>query len=445
MDLELFAYQKTGSKWLASKKYALLGDEMGLGKSAQAITAAAEVGAERILVVCPASARVNWEREFEKFYPFPFTSQIFSSGKQVPDPLCVLTVCSPSLLHMVKGIHFDLAIIDEAHFFKNLETKRTKMLLGREGIIHRCKRVWLLTGTPAPNHAGELYPFLYVFGQTKLSYWSFVNKFCRVVDDAIGKRIVGTKTDRSLNELKRILKPFLLRRLKRDVLPDLPPILFGTVAVEKDLMAFKTTEEEEQKAQTQEDYIRQAIATGEFAHDPALFANSTPELRKIIGIQKVKGILDVLIPELQRVEYQKIVLFVVHREVIRRLREGFTHAGIGVAEVTGRTPALTRQDEVDRFNFDPECRVFLGNIQAAGTAINLTSADQVGMAEQSYVPGDNAQAIMRVHRIGQTSKKVLVRSFFIADSIDQKVEDIITTKTKELVKLLDQGEFDAKN
>jgi SNF2 family DNA or RNA helicase len=141
--------------------------------------------------------------------------------------------------------------------------------------------------------------------------------------------------------------------------------------------------------------------------------------------------------ELEDGQYQKIVIFGIHRDVIEGLRSSLK--AFDAVTLYGGTDPKTRQKNIDRFQNNPKCRVFIGNIKACGTAITLTAADQVLFVEEEWTPADNAQAAMRVHRIGQ-SKPVSVRITRLPDSLDQKIGGVLARKTREIAELLAEKE-----
>jgi SNF2 family DNA or RNA helicase len=161
-------------------------------------------------------------------------------------------------------------------------------------------------------------------------------------------------------------------------------------------------------------------------------AESVSTLRRFTGLQKVEPVADLVASELLVDAYDKIVIFAIHRDVIEGLRVRLRT--FHPVTLYGGTPGEVRQVNIDKFQRNPKYRVFIGNIHAAGTAITLTAAHHVLFIEQSWVPGDNAQAAMRCHRIGQT-KPVTVRFVSIADSIDEKVSHALKRKTSELTTL----------
>ncbi len=458
--IELFPYQETGIEWLVKRRFALLADEMGLGKSAQAICASDYIGARSILVFCPASARINWIREFKKFSNTMRHFKLITTkrdeilpGQSVVMSFDLAHAYSPKLN---KDFQWDLVIIDEAHYLKSRGTHRTKSIFGKKGFIRHAKRVWMLSGTPAPNHPGELWPMLFTFGITKLAYDSFVRQFCTYYQSPFNKygvTITGANT-KALPILKNTLKPFMLRRLKKNVMKDLPPIIYKTEFVERNEIDFEAephfvqyvfpTDRRKEffdKVKEQEKAISFLLGKYKIPEStyPALeaLANSVSTLRHALAAQKVKSIAAILKKELESNEYQKVVVFAIHRVMIEGLRQELKD--FKPVTLYGGTPPEKRQKHIDNFQNNSWTRVFIGNIQAAGTAITLTSAHNVVFAEQDWVPGNNAQAVMRCHRIGQENK-VYVRFFACSGTIDERIASVLRKKTEQLIKLFDEEE-----
>lgn len=447
-QFELFPYQRDGAVWLAGRAHALLADDMGLGKSAQAITACEEVKAGKVLIVCPAAARVNWRREFEMFSPNlrPVVVENARSDFKTTDSLIVsydLIAKHPNLGS------FDVVIIDESHFIKGIETKRTQAILGSAGTIHRTKYFWALSGTPAPNHIGELWPLLFTVGATPLTYSKFVSKFCNSYMYHHGPVITGTKSAMT-GEIRAMLAPVMLRRKKEDVLKELPPIFYQSVVVEPGPVDLDTDigfvdyvfpidrrKELDETLGKERQKIEIAMAGAGWEDGLKVLeglARSVSTLRRYTGLQKIQSVADIIESELNSNAYEKIVLFGIHQAVIEGMRKRLSK--FGAVTLYGKTPPEKRDSNIDAFQKDPKCRVFIGNIAAAGTAITLTAAHHVGFIEADWVPANMAQAAMRCHRIGQ-SKPVTVRFFSLSNSIDEKISDRLRRKTKELTEIFD--------
>lgn len=455
---ELYQYQKDGAAWLAGKKVALLADDMGLGKSAQAIRAADIIGARRVLVLCPAIARINWLREFEKFGSLRREFRILAGKKARPDP-GISAVCSYDLAAGCIGENefFDVLILDEAHYLKSLDAKRAKAVLGKTGLVHRANRIWALTGTPMPNHPGELWPLLFTFCRTPLSYYPFIEKYCSFLNDSkpSGGMFQITGANKALiPELKELLAPIILRRKKEEVLKQLPPITFAHCYVEpsdveieaqSSLIQYILPVDRRQELYDQLEKEKVVVDTV-LGHVGVLgesgmkaleaLAQSVSTLRKYLGLQKVKVVADMVTEELTNKAYDKVVIFAVHRDVIEGLRQRLRK--FGAVTCYGNTDPKSRQQHVDSFQNNPKCKVFIGNIQAAGTAITLTAANQIVFIEQDWVPGNNAQAAMRCHRIGQ-ERPVFVRVCCVEDSLDEKIASILKRKTLDIIEIFDKG------
>lgn len=449
----LFQYQKEGVEWLAPRKVALLADEMGLGKSAQAIVAAHSVRAKRILVICPAVARINWSREFQRWSPCPPPFSVLFSLKDRPSASCS-AICSfryaTENAEKLKEVGWDLLIIDEVHFLKSVSAKRTGKIFGRGGLVHSAQRTWILSGTPAPNHAGELWTILYVFGVTTLPYDKFVDRYCNTVDGPRGPSITGTKKS-MIPELKNLLSKVMLRRKKMDVLKQLPPISFHETFVEPgavdleiqagfaEWMYPKDRSAELMGVIRGEEKVLEAALSLDATHSDTMkmmegMAKSVSTLRRYVGLQKVQPVVEMVKGELSLGLYEKLVIFAIHRDVIEGLRRELHE--YGAVTLYGGTALDARQRNIDKFQRNPKCQVFIGNIAAAGTNITLTAAHQVLVLEADWVPGNNAQAVMRCHRIGQL-EPVTVRFVSLNHPVDERVTAVLKRKTKELAEIFD--------
>ena len=163
---KLMPFQEEGVEFLKAHKHALLADDMGLGKTAQAIVAANELKANKILVICPASVKIHWMHEFRKWTDKPYALQIINKKSDKIYFNTRITIINYDLV-ISKGIYnqlihqeFGVGICDEAHYLKNLTAKRTKAILGKKGILTHCFCKWMLTGTPILNRPIELFPIL---------------------------------------------------------------------------------------------------------------------------------------------------------------------------------------------------------------------------------------------------------------------------------------------
>lgn len=283
-----------------------------------------------------------------------------------------------------------------------------------------------------------------------MPYWDFVFQFCEGFDSTHGYKITGHKNTEILRQL---LGRLMLRRKKEDVLKELPPISFHEVTIERGEVELDPWFYEQWRPigiPAFLEQIKEADRMLRFGLDGITeksknvsddklallesMSGSLITLRRYLGMAKVQRFAEIIEHELVMGQLDKIVIFAVHQSVIESLRERF--AKFGAVTLYGGTPKEKRQKNIDKFQKDHRCRVFIGNVQAAGTGITLTAAHEVAFIECSYRPDENAQAAMRCHRIGQT-KPVRVRVFNCAKSVDEQVQAVLTRKMRELTKIID--------
>src|SRR5690349_658411 len=383
-----YPYQVQATDWLASSQVAILALDMGLGKTRVSIEAADRIGARRILVIAPAVALTNWIREFHMWQAQPRTVGAVYQSKDRPGTDVVVVnydkLSRNSVSHLAEQ-HWDLVICDEAHALKSNKSKRTSAVYGKlygpvgdprqGGIVSRAKRVWCLTATPIPNHLGEMWthirglaPQLLPLGPTgrPLNYWQFVERYCDTKDTPFGVRILGNKRE-ALPEVKAMLKRFVYRLRKVDVLPDLPPIRFVTTVIEPDeidaeLKRLEDHPEVEELVKTLEaadasrslddsqDYETRSGLLDTIANRPGHLAT----LRRMTSLLKVEPAIRLLVEELESGALNKVIVFAVHRETVDRLAEGLDK--FGAVKLYGGTPAPARQNAIDTFQNDPASR-----------------------------------------------------------------------------------------
>lgn len=410
----LYAYQQEGARWLAEKGRGLLADEPGLGKTAQALEAAWLLGARRILVICPASVVDNWSREWHEFIgEAAFPPSVYSYDRALRSQ------------DVINSQEWDCLVLDEAHYLKNPKAKRTQMVFGEKcdgvgGLVDKCRNVFALTGTPAPNNALELWPLMRaVFPKAlrnkkgePMTQWSFQTKFCVTKYNGFDIQVVGGK---NLEALRDRLGPFVLRRKKADVLSDLPELVYANLVLSSETAA-KALRAAEQTPEAAK--IRKALEANEPFVALAKLGPEVASLRRLIGLAKVPVVVDWC-----RDWFDggggKLVLFAYHHDVIAALAVGLLE--FGVCGLDGSTPSGERQRVVDKFQNDPKCQVFIGQITAAGVGITLTASSNTVFVESSWVPSDNEQAAMRIHRIGQKNA-CLVRFATLAGSLDEQIQ-----------------------
>lgn len=448
---ELRPYQVQGALTLKRNKYWLLGDDPGLGKTAQAVTACDLALAENILILCPAIARANWELEFQKFSVFgnrfSLVLKASDSVSLTPGVICSYDLSIRSGLNTrLLSRRWDCVILDECHYLNSRKSKRTRFVYGP--LRAKAKQMWGLSGTPAKNHGGELWPLLSAFGVYSGDYWEFVSEFLLTRNTPYGLEILGHKPEK-VERLKQLLDRIMLRRRRDEVMKELPPLACYDVVVEpapvklrlwySELIISRTTEEQVQEQIASEIRATEALMDlvgGTEAGVEALggLQTKTQKSRRYVGLQKAPSVAKIIAEELEEDQYEKIVLFAWHKDVIECLRLELAHWH--PETLFGGTIQAKRERILRNFQKDPRMRILICNITAAGIAIDLTAATEVGFVEASYVPADNAQAILRVHRFPQT-KPVRVRFFSQYKHVDHQIHRILRRKTNDLVQLFD--------
>jgi SWI/SNF-related matrix-associated actin-dependent regulator 1 of chromatin subfamily A len=435
MSKVLYPFQELGAEWLADRDRALLADEMGLGKTVQAVVAAGEVMAEKVLVVCKAIGKDHWAREFAA-HSRTWRPQVMGSQSHPLDSHNVHIVNydvihQPRMLKRLLMGHWDVLIADEMHMLKSVDSKRTQALLDpTRGIWTRAGAVWGLSGTPAPNHPGELWPWLRTLHPDRvkgLNYEGFLDKYLDWVDGTYGPFVRGI---RNQSGWRALMDPIMLRRRRTEVLRDLPPLLIDQLLLSS--QEALPTVLGDLEGHPEAGKVRQILSAMGPQADPQdllLEASMDPaEIRRMYGLAKVPLIVRQVQDELDGGQ-DKVVIMGWHRDVLEQIVQGLKD--YGPVLVYGGMTSTQMADAVDRFQNHPACRVFVGNILSAGTSITLTAANRLIFAEYSWVPGENQQALLRILRIGQ-DRPCRVSFASLAGSLDEVITYVFQRKAKVL-------------
>lgn len=442
--MQLYPFQEIGSMFLAGRQRAMLADTMGLGKTAQAIRAADLVGASRILVICPASVRFNWHREFQRFSNRVHIYKIILAKRDKPDPNGVTIISyelatSPGMRQILMDMFFDVLILDESHFLKSRTAKRTEAIYGwkctgETGIMSRATHVWALTGTPTPNHPGEIFSILRAFGIWKKNYYSFENRFCKVIQGDYGPVVVGMQ---NVDELKTLVKPIMIRRKVEDVMTDLPPITFADLVLDAHGISHADDVADWEKAEKSHEAEKLRTRIQEAADENNLDLSNLhlPTLRRLTGLAKVRPVCELVMRELDS-GLDKIVIFGEHRDVLEGVRQTLFKYGAQV--IYGGNSAEVKQQRLDKFVNIWKYRVLVGHNSVLGTGVDglqKVCCNAISI-EASWNPSVNLQAAGRLRRSGQ-SRPVLFRFASLADSLDEHVQKIIRRKTQMIAQVFD--------
>jgi SWI/SNF-related matrix-associated actin-dependent regulator of chromatin subfamily A-like protein 1 len=437
--VKLFDYQIDDAQWLAGTPRALLASEMGTGKTATLITAANKLSF-RVLVVCPAIARSVWEREWKRWADSVWEIVRVNSAadlnkltKLSPKKLTVIIASYDLFSRKEKGFpsairaaltkyvkDLDTVICDECHYLKSPGSNRTKEVYK---LVPSVSRFWVASGTPAPNHYGELWPMissLWPEALNNMDRLGFEAKFTNARTFMVGGREITTISgSKNGQELKEMLAPYMRRRTKQEVLKDLPSMMWDTLPLDiPDLhQAF-----EDYASITNDEELLEALS-----RDKVHLATE----RRLTGMLKTVPCAEWINELLEPDPGKKIVVFAYHTEVIDRLMELL--GNYSPVKVDGRDSDRVRQLAEKSF-MEGQSRVFIGQIQAAGTALTLTAASDVLFVESDWVPANNVQAASRCHRIGQT-ENVIVRHAVMAGSVDEKIGESLVRKEQELAEV----------
>lgn len=424
----LFDYQKTGAKFLADNPAAFLADEQGLGKTIQVIAACDQLHLKKVVVLCPAIAKINWRREFDKWGKEAREIKIFSYDKMTQ---------SKEVRNEIAKFEADVLVLDEAHYLKNRQAKRTRYVYGQfcrgDGLVRTADRVWLLSGTPIPNNVSDFWTHLKAIWRYPRSYTDYTLYFCQTWNGQFGLKVLGNKAER-MGELKKVLSSIMLRRKAENVLTELPPLWWQDSVIEVNGWDDMKHIDNDVEREAVELILQNALTQEDLSSKLTELAPHMASMRRLTALAKAKPIASQIRDELADQAYDKVVIFAYHKAALETLREELDESN--PAFIVGGMKASERQEEIDRFQNDPDCRVFIGQITACSTAITLTAANQVVFAEMDWVPAVNAQASKRSHRIGQ-SKPVIVRTFALANSVDEIVAKTLSKKARMISEALD--------
>lgn len=435
---EYLPFQRAGIGYAMRRRHCLIGDEPGLGKTIQAIGVANAMEAERILVVCPASVRLQWAAAVEKWRCRPGrVYPILKSGDGLDERADVVITSynlasSAGIGDAIARLRWDLVVFDEAHYLKSYDATRTRRLLGDydgkfRGLVADAGRVLALTGTPLPNRPRECYTLARALDWDsidRMSEEAFQNRYNPIVTMPNGFRMEWTGHELELQA--RLRCNFMVRRAKAAVQKDLPEKVYELAYIEPDGAVKKALRAEKMLNIDTENLA--AIA------GDAEVMGQIATVRRMMGDAKVPGVVAHLNMLLDG-GVTKLVVFAYHTSVIAALREAFGPAAVVIQGATG---AGAREAAKQRFQDDPDCRIFIGQLTAAGTGVDglQNVCSHAVFAEASWTPGENEQCVDRLHRIGQRS--AVVAQFLVAPgSLDARILGSAITKATVINKALD--------
>lgn len=434
----LYPFQQQGVTFIENKNgRALIADQMGLGKTVQALAWLQLHPEKRAIIIATSSAKWNWQVEAQRWLTENHT--VVVRGK-TPQPEIIkdarIIIINYDILddwlEELQKFAADVLIIDEGHKIKNSSAQRTKATkLLAKSIPHRIG----LTGTPFLNKPVEIYNLVKLINPTILEpFWDFAFKYCGAKHNGFAWEFNGATNTEELHQL--LVNTVMIRRLKKDVLPELPDKTYSLIPLE-----INNRQEYETATKDFINFIREK--KGNEAALRASLAEALTQLRTLMQITakgKLKAVIEWIEDYLEGTD-EKLVVFAHHKIVIDELVQNFKKISV---KIDGSVPSHHRQSIVEQFQTDPNIRLFIGNTEAAGESITLTAASTVAFIELPLTPGSLAQAEDRVHRIGQ-KQAVQVCFLFAKETVDEKVANWLDRKRRMIDAVLDGVETPQEN
>lgn len=419
-------HQKEAIQKLVENKKFILADDMGLGKTTSTIIAALETGAKKILIICPATLKINWKREIENYSDRPI---FISEGKQfsTEDDFVIVNYDIMKNFHdpkkkddsLILMSKFDLIIIDEAHYIKNAQAQRTKLI---NDITKSVDRLWLLTGTPMTSRPIDYFNLLSLIDSPVAKNWmAYVIRYCAGFQFKVGPRkIWNVQGASNLEELRDRTAGLTLRRLKENVL-DLPDKIITPVYLR---LKSKVYEE------VMGDYYNWYEKNPEESKSLTVQFTKLTKVRQIIADEKIAQTIEIAENIIE--QDKKVIIFCNFTDSLNKITE---HFGKAAVKLDGSMSKVERQFSVDQFQENDKIKVFVGNIKAAGVGITLTSAEAVIFNDLSFLPSDHAQAEDRAYRYGQKNN-VLVYYPIFENTIEGIIYDILHNKKQVIATVM---------
>ena len=420
------SHQKEAIQKLVENKKFILADDMGLGKTTSTIIAALETGAKKILIICPATLKINWKREIENYSD---RSIYIAEGKNfsTEHDFVIINYDILKNFHDTKKkddsqilrANFDLVIVDEAHYIKNAQAQRTKLI---NDIIKKVERLWLLTGTPMTSRPIDYYNLLSLVDSPVAKNWmAYVIRYCSGYQFKVGARKVWNVMGASnLEELRDRTSTTILRRLKEDVL-DLPDKIISPV-----YLRLKSKDYEELMGE----YFNWYEKNPDESKSLTVQFSKLTKVRQVIANEKISQTIELAENILE--QGKKVIIFCNFTDSLNQIME---HFGKSAVKVDGSMSKIERQNSVDQFQENEKIKVFVGNIIAAGVGLTLTSAEAVIMNDLSFVPAHHSQAEDRAFRIGQ-KKNVSVYYPIFENTIEAIIYDILNAKKQVIATVM---------
>jgi len=425
-------HQKEAIEKLVGSRRYILADDMGLGKTTSTIIAALETGSKKILIVCPASLKINWQREIENYSD---RSVYICEGKKFSTEHDFVIVNYDIIKNfhdpknpnesLITQSNFDLVIMDEAHMISNTQAQRTKVI---NNFVKGIKYVWLLTGTPMTSRPMNYYNLLSIIESPVAQNWmAYAIRYCQGYQFRAGNRKVWNVSGASnLEELRDRTSKQVLRRLKEDVL-DLPEKIISPI-----YLRLKSKEYEEVMGEYYDWYDKNPDESSSLT----VQFSKLMKVRKIIANEKVNQTIEIAENIIE--QGKKVIIFTNFTDTLQLIHNHFKKESV---YLDGSCSKQQRQHSVDQFQENEKIKVFVGNLKAAGVGLTLTSAEVVIMNDLSFVPAEHSQAEDRAYRYGQKNNVIVYYPLF-DNTIEGIIYDILNNKKQVIRTVMGDGEIE---
>ena len=426
-------HQKEAVQKLVENKKFILADDMGLGKTTSTIIAALESGSKKVLIICPATLKINWKREIENYSDksiYIAESKNFSTEADfvIINYDIIKNFHDPKKKDdsQVLAANFDLVIVDEAHYIKNATAQRTKLI---NDIVKKTERLWLLTGTPMTSRPIDYFNLLSLIDSPVAKNWmAYAIRYCSGYQFNVGGRKVWNVTGASnLEELRDRTVGLTLRRLKENVL-DLPDKIITPVYLRLKSKSYENVMGE---------YYDWYDKNPEESKSLTVQFSKLTKIRQIIADEKIEQTIELAENIIE--QDKKVIIFCNFTDSLNKITE---HFGKSAVKLDGSMSKPERQNSVDQFQDNPKVKVFVGNIKAAGVGITLTAAEAVIMNDLSFLPSDHAQSEDRAYRYGQKNN-VLVYYPIFENTIEGIIYDILNNKKQVIATVMGDNQHPA--
>ena len=413
-----YDHQKTAIEKLLGNDKFILADDMGVGKTTSGTIAALESGAKKILIICPATLKFNWRRELQ--YYTNENIGIVEGKKWEDGKFVIINYDILKNFHSIEGDvtkildeQFDLIMVDEAHYISNGKAQRTKLV---NDLVKKIGKVWLLTGTPMTSRPMNYYNLLRLVESRVAKNWvGYVKRYCDGYQITKGNRKIWLTSGASnLEELRERTKQKVLRRLKEEIL-DLPDKIITPIFLELNSTEYK--KEVGEYLDWAEENSNQSLS---------IQLNKLMKIRQLIAHEKLPNTYEFIDQCLE--QDKKVIVFTNFTNPLMEIWSKYKKIAV---PLYGQMKKEQRQESVDKFQNDPNTKIFVSNIVAGGVGITLTEAEVVIFNDLSFVPATMSQAEDRAFRIGQ--KKNVSCLYPIFDNTIERIIYNIVERKKRII------------